>query len=241
MRIHDVTQPLGNRTAVWPGDRTVDVSWTMRRDRGDSVNVAALLSSVHAGTHADGFLHVSDEGETAAEMPLDAYIGHCIVVDVRERSVVTEADVAGLDLHRLERILFRTRDDVDASTFPERFAHIDTGLARRLADAGVRLLGTDAPSVDPLDSKTLDAHHALMAGRVAILENLVLDAVAPGEYTLVALPLRLVEADSSPVRAVLLEDASATADTSATSATARTAGPARRTEPERPRGDPAGP
>jgi hypothetical protein len=69
----------------------------------------------------------------------------------------------------------------------------------------VRLVGTDAPSVDPVDSKTLDAHHAFVAGRVAILENVVLSDVAPGEYTLIALPLRLVEADSSPVRAVLIE------------------------------------
>jgi arylformamidase len=88
--------------------------------------------------------------------------------------------------------------------FPERIAPLDPALVRRLAEAGIRLVGTDAPSVDPLDSKTLEAHHACVAGRVAILENLVLTDVPAGEYTLVALPLRLVEADSSPVRAVLL-------------------------------------
>jgi len=63
-------------------------------------------------------------------------------------------------------------------------------------------------SSQTFDSKTLAAHRALAEGGVAILENLVLDDVEPGRYTLVALPLRLVEADSSPVRAVLLEDES---------------------------------
>lgn len=205
MRIHDISQPLSARTAVWPGDRPVETAWTLRRDEGASVNVAALLTSVHAGTHVDGYLHVTDDGETAAQMPLDAYVGRCVVVAAADTGVVDVGDVAGLDLRRVERILFRTRAAVDETVFPEPFAHIAPALAELLAEAGVRLVGTDAPSVDPVESKTLDAHHAFVRGRVAILENVVLTAVEPGEYTLIALPLRLVDADSSPVRAVLVE------------------------------------
>jgi arylformamidase len=205
MRIRDITQPLSSRTAVWPGDAPVETAWPLRIDRGDSVNVATLRTSVHAGTHADGFLHVTREGETAAEMTLDAYIGNCVVVDARGRDEVAEADVAGVDLRRAQRVLFRTRETVDETEFPVPFSHLSPGLARLLGEHGVRLVGTDAPSVDPVDSKTLDAHHALVRGRVAILENLLLTDVPPGEYTLVALPLRLTEADSSPVRAVLLD------------------------------------
>lgn len=205
MRIHDISQPLGTRTATWPGDRAVELSWSMRIDRGDAVNVAALGTSVHAGTHIDGFLHFAEGGEAAAAMPLDAYIGSCVVLDRTGRDALTVDDVAGVDLDAAQRILFRTRRSVDATEFPAPFAHISVGLARHLAAAGVRLVGTDAPSVDPLDSKTLDAHHALFGGRVAILENVVLTDIAEGSYTLVALPLPLVEADSSPVRAVLID------------------------------------
>jgi arylformamidase len=209
MRIHDISQPLGTVTAPWPGDRPVEVSWTQRIDGGDAVNVAALTTSVHCGTHIDGYLHIRRGAETAAQMPLDAYVGRCVVVDVTGREQVAESDVAGIDLRTAERVLFRTRRSVDATAFPEPYAHLSTALARRLGEAGVRLVGTDAPSVDPVDSKTLDAHHALIDGRVAILENVVLTDVAPGTYTLVALPLKLVEADSSPVRAVLIEGAMA--------------------------------
>ncbi|HSJ08005.1 MAG TPA: cyclase family protein [Longimicrobiales bacterium] len=205
MRIHDISLPLGSRTAVWPGDRTVDVSWTLRRERGDSVNVAALSASVHAGTHADGFLHVEDGGDPAGAMPLDAFVGRCVVVDVTGRVEVREEDVAGVDLAGAGRLLLRTRTEVDETAFPTSFAHITPELARRLAGAGIRLVGTDAPSVDPVDSTALETHRVLAAARVAILENLDLRGVEPGEYTLVALPLRLVEADSSPVRAVLIE------------------------------------
>jgi arylformamidase len=205
MRIYDISQPLGTRTAVWPGDRPVELSWSLRRDRGDIVNVALLTTSVHAGTHADGFLHFQDDAEAAAAMPLDAYIGRCLVVDARGRDELGPDAIDGVDFSRIRRVLFRTRETVDATVFPARCAHVAPALARCLAGAGALLLGTDAPSVDPVDSKTLEAHHALGAGRVAIVENLVLDGVAAGEYTLVALPLRLVEADSSPVRAVLIE------------------------------------
>lgn len=205
MRIHDISQPLGTRTATWPGDRRVEVDWSLRIDRGDSVNVAAVTTSVHAGTHVDGFLHVIDGAETAADMPLDAYVGRCVVVDIRGADIIDDRAADGLDLRTVERILFRTRRSVNATEFPAPFAPVAPAFARLLAESGVRLIGTDAPSVDPVDSKTLEAHHALMGGRVAILENVVLSDVAPGEYTLVALPLRLVEADSSPVRAVLLE------------------------------------
>jgi arylformamidase len=205
MRILDISQPLGPATAVWPGDRPVELSWSMRMDAGDSVNVAAITTSVHAGTHADGFLHFLEGGAGADAMPLDAYLGRCRVLDVRGRQSldVTLADDVVAD--GIRRVLFRTRDDADAGAFPDRIAHIEPALAQRLADAGTSLVGTDAPSVDPLDSKTLQTHHVLGRGGVAILENLVLGHVPPGDYTLVALPLRLAGADSSPVRAVLLD------------------------------------
>ena len=72
-----------------------------------------------------------------------------------------------------------------------------------LASRGVVLIGTDAASLDPQDSKTLDAHHAVRANRMAILEGIVLDEVPEGDYELIALPLKFAGMDASPVRAVL--------------------------------------
>lgn len=206
MRIIDISQPLGPDTAVWPGDHPVERSWSMRRERGDSVDVALLTTSVHAGTHADGFQHVLSDGAPIDRMPLEAYLGRCTVVHVPPAADIGVDAVRDLDLSAVERILFRTRDRVDATEFPDDFMPLSPELAELLARSGIRLVGTDAPSIDPLDSKALPAHHALFGAGVANLENLVLTDVTPGEYTLVALPLRLA-ADSSPVRAVLVEGA----------------------------------
>jgi arylformamidase len=94
---------------------------------------------------------------------------------------------------------------VDPREFPARFLAPTPALARKLAAGGIRLVGSDAPSMDEADSKTLDTHHIFADAGIATLENLVLSDVAPGEYTLLALPLKLVAADSAPVRAVLIE------------------------------------
>lgn len=203
--IHDISQRVSVGTAVWPGDHPVRIDWSMSRQSGDPVNVAVVTMSVHTGTHIDGGHHFDDEGRRAAALPLDAYIGSATVVDAGGADVLDLDAIRDVDLAAAERVLFRTRAEVDETRFPDEFAPIAPELARALAEAGVRLVGTDAPSVDPRNSKTLDAHHALHRGNVAILENLVLTGVQPGRYTLVALPLKLVEADSSPVRAVLLD------------------------------------
>ena len=205
MRIIDISQAVGPNTAAWPGDQPFELDWTLRQDRGDSVNVAAIRMSVHVGTHTDGGFHVSQNGRLPIDVPLESYIGRALVIDTRGRAALDERVLDDVDLAKTRRILFRTRDAADAAVFPGTFLAPTPALAQRIADAGIKLVGTDAPSMDDVDSKTLDAHHILADAGVATLENLMLNEVEPGEYTLIALPLKLLEADSAPVRAILIQ------------------------------------
>ena len=91
----------------------------------------------------------------------------------------------------------------DGTVFDARFTALGPAAAEVLVRAGVRLVGIDTPSMDHATSKDLPAHHVLLRGGVALLENLDLSRVTPGDYELIALPLRIVGGDSSPVRAVL--------------------------------------
>ena len=203
----DVTQPLGPGTACWPGDAPFELEWTLRRDRGDSVDVAAIRMSVHTGTHVDGPLHVMP-GMTAGELPLDRFMGPAVVVDARPHlsgaGAVLPSALDGVDAARTPRVLFRTSDEVDPTRFPDAVAALSPALARRVVEAGFVLVGTDAPSVDPPESRSLDAHRILAEAGIPNVENLVLSEVSPGEYTFVGLPLRLAGADSAPLRAVLV-------------------------------------
>lgn len=205
MRILDISQPVGPATAVWPGDQPFELSWTLEQERGDSVNVAAVRFSVHIGTHTDGGYHVSKHGSRPLEMPLEAFVGKALVIDARGYDALDERVLGDVDWKNFRRLLFRTRDATDPRAFPRDFIAPTPALARRLVGAGVKLVGTDAPSMDDVASKRLDTHHIFAAGGVATLENLVLVDVAPGAYMLIALPLKLEEADSAPVRAVLIE------------------------------------
>ena len=101
------------------------------------------------------------------------------------------------------RLFFHTGPWTDPLTFPRIWTLLDPEVPAWLADRGVRLIGLDAPSVDELTSKDLPRHLACARAGVLIIENLCLDDVAPGVYELIALPLRIVGADGSPVRAVL--------------------------------------
>lgn len=190
--------------AVWPGDQPFEPVWSARIAAGSSVNVGALTLSLHTGTHADAPLHVRDGAPPIDELPLAAYIGPAVVIDAPSEEAIGEDLLEGIDLAATPRVLFRTRRQPGPDGWSDRFAHLAPALATRLAREGARLVGLDTPSVDPADSKSLEAHHALFAGGIAILENLDLAHVAPGTYTLVALPLRIDGMDASPVRAVLI-------------------------------------
>jgi arylformamidase len=106
-----------------------------------------------------------------------------------------------------ERVLLRTsrvaRQDWGSFTAiePESIAYI----ARFSIANSLLLVGLDTPSVDPATSQTLAAHQMLHQLDLRVLENLVLDDVPEGDYELIALPLKLVRADASPVRAILRE------------------------------------
>jgi arylformamidase len=207
LRIHDVSQPLSVRTAVWPGDHPFELEWTLHQRHGDSVNVAALTLSAHTGTHVDAGYHVLGDGKKAAELPIDRFVGPALVVDARDLDALDERVLERFDPGSAPRVLFRTRRAIDPELFPRDFITPTPELARHLVSAGVQLVGTDAPSMDPFDSKSLDTHRILLEGGVAILENLVLTDVDAGLYTLIALPLKLTDADGSPVRAILVEGA----------------------------------
>jgi arylformamidase len=198
----DVSRPLAAGTACWPGDVPFKfrLGWTIAA--GASVNVGAAETSVHTATHCDAPFHYDDAGLTVDQLPVDVFVGPACVVDVRStdrwRSRLEQLDIAGTP-----RILFRTGAWPDTTRFPDAIPAMEPELPDWLADRGVRLIGVDLPSVDPLDSKTLDNHHALGRRGITIVEGLWLDDVPAGRYEFVGLPLRIIGADGSPLRAVL--------------------------------------
>ena len=202
VRIVDATRPMYAGMPVWPGDVPCRHRATSRiADAG--YNGSELCLSAHTGTHADGAYHVFDDGARIGDAPLDAFLGSAHVVDV-DVDAIDAAWLRAALTERCERLLLRTRAWADPRTFPARWPALTADGARYLVERGIRLVGTDAPSPDPVESTELPAHKALLGAGAGILENVLLDDAEPGEWELIALPLRLVEGDGSPVRAVLV-------------------------------------
>lgn len=208
MRLWDISERIEPGTATFPGDTSFTQEWVARLARGDSCNVSSIRMSLHLGTHTDAPLHFDDGGADIASVDLRHYVGRCRVLDVRGEGsppLVPAAALSAEALRSAERLLLRTHDDHDHRSFTAQFTALGAAAAEAIVEAGILLVGIDTPSMDHASSKSLDGHHVLHKGGVAILENLDLSAVPPGDYELIALPLRIVRGDSSPVRAILRE------------------------------------
>jgi arylformamidase len=214
MTIFDISRPLFNGLAPWPGDTAFhyDLKWKMSESA--TVNVGAVKMGVHNGTHADAPFHFQPDGNTIDQVPLDTYLGDAAVVDLTEkfrngkRDEITVADIAscGETLDAAPRLLLKTGVWSDPKIFPERIPVIAADVPPWLQSRKLKLLGLDLPSVDPIDAKVLVNHHALAAAGIAIVESLDLSEVSAGIYHFSALPLRISGADAASVRAILWRD-----------------------------------
>ena len=202
--LYDVSVAVRVGTPEWPGDAPFDCGWTARIADGASVNLSSTSGSPHVGTHADAPLHVHDGWPASDALPLGAFLGDALVLDVSDAATgpmaITPDD---LRLAGVERLLLRTGRTIAIGRFPADWPVLSAETAAALARRGVRLVGVDAPSVDARESKSLEVHRALFAGGAFVLENLDLRDVPEGRYELIALPQRLVGLDAAPVRAVL--------------------------------------
>ena len=209
--ILDISPPVGRASPVWPGDTAyaAEVHWP--RSDVSPVLVHRFTTTPHIGAHADAPSHVLPEGDSIDAVPLDAYLGPGLVLDCRPAGSLITLDqvLAGLErcaTPMAPRLLLRTYD-VCPEVWVDSFPGLDPEVLHWFTGQGGVLVGVDTASLDPMRSTTMDAHRAAAGYGIAILENLRLDQVTEGAYELIALPLRLVGLDASPVRAVLRTDA----------------------------------
>ena len=215
MKIWDISRTLTNDFAEWPGDEPFHYRLTNEIAKGATVNLGALSMSVHNGTHADARFHFEPNGESIEKASLDLYLGRAAVVDLaqaflqlKDKHLITLEDLRlqAEEIAATSRLLVKTDRWSDSTVFPDRIPVIAADVPAWLQKNGVEVLGVDLPSMDEIDSKSLQNHHALARAGIAILESLDLRDVPAGIYNFAALPLKIAGADGAPVRAVLWRD-----------------------------------
>ncbi len=209
----DISPKVSERLSVYPGDVPYSRDIALDFKNGDHLVLSSIRTTVHVGAHTDAPNHYSKDGVGIDQRDLSYYMGPCLVLDARRTP-------QGLRVRReffnekwkntptwpVPRILVRTDSFLERENWRTDYCSLDPVLIDEWARAGVRLVGIDTPSIDPDDSKDLPSHAMVARHDMAILEGVDLSQVEEGLYTLIALPLRLEDADASPVRAILLKD-----------------------------------
>jgi len=205
-RLWDISPPVHEGAPVFPGDTPYRQRWAATLGPGCPVNVSEITLSPHVGAHADAPLHYDPAGEPVGALALAPFLGRCRVIHAIDCGPLVEwrhIEHALADLP--PRLLLRTYRRMPVDRWDGQLSAFAPATIEALADRGVQLVGIDTASIDPADSKTLDSHQVIRRRGLRVLENLVLDDVAEGDYELIALPLKLTTADASPVRAILRE------------------------------------
>ncbi len=205
MQIIDISRTLANDLAPWPGDTPFHFELKWKIAAGATVNVGAVETGFHSGTHTDAVFHFDPKGQTIERADLSTFIGPAIVADVTNFSTieVSHLERCGNALRDAPRLLLKTGGWPNDKVFPKEIPVISSDVPPWLQARGVRLLGVDVPSVDPIDSKDLHNHHALAEGGIAIVESLDLSRVEEGQYHFAGLPLKIAGGDAAPLRAIL--------------------------------------
>ena len=208
MTVIDLTHPISQDMPVYPGtDPPVIVTGCTVAEDGFLERKITLFS--HTGTHIDAPAHLIEGGRSLDAFPVDHYYGPAVVVEATGEGSGT-IGMSCLqprleDIARADFLLIRTAwsrfwgTDRYLSGYPV----LSLDAAETLAGLGLKGVGLDAISADPIDSRGLPVHLALLRAEILIIENLTgLELLPESPFMFSCLPLAFQDADGSPVRAV---------------------------------------
>lgn len=206
MTIIDISPTISANLAVFPGDQPFKIERTLDHSDVSGCLVSQITTTLHLGAHIDAECHTAIDGQDISAISLERLLGPAQVIHVAPAQnapyQLQPGDIATVDI-QAERLLIATGSYPNPNAWCADFSSLSPELIDTLAERGVRLIGIDTPSVDPAESKSLEAHARCRQHDIINIEGLVLSHVPAGLYNLIALPLKLEGADASPIRAIL--------------------------------------
>jgi len=205
----DISVPLKKGMTFFPTDpQPPNIYRYHDVEKGDKVTMSMIEIISHTGTHIDTPLHFIPGGSTISEMPLDVAIGPARVIEIKDPEKIKVEELEQHDIRAGERVLFKTRNSprvYETHPLVDDYVYISGEAARYLADKKVRLVGIDCITIGHFKEQDNlhQTHVTLLEKGIYILEDLALDGVAPGEYELIFLPIKLDKGDAGPGRAIL--------------------------------------
>jgi arylformamidase len=206
--VFDISILLGKEDVCYPGDAPFSRQVVSSIEKGAAYNLSNLTLSSHAGTHIDAPAHFIKGAKTIDQYPLKRFIIPAHVVDAEDEEAIEAQIFQNLDIKSGDALLFKTMNSMSGlstgGSFSEKFVYMSEEAAHRCVDLKVGLVGIDYLSIDQYSDDDAPAHRILLENDILILENINLREVPEGEYALFCPPLKIRDAEASPVRAMLL-------------------------------------
>ena len=193
MKIIDISNDLLT-AEVFEGDPVPELNRVREISSDSAYNLSTITACLHNGTHIDAPLHFLIDGADIDKYDLETFIGPCTVLEVSP-GIITGQLVEDCFPRGCKRILLKSQGR----------AFIHETAAEIMAYLGYELVGTDGTTVEDPDSNGA-AHRALLSSNIAVLEGLNLEEATNGEYFLIAPPVKIVGAEASFTRALLVSD-----------------------------------
>jgi arylformamidase len=205
---HDVTLELSPQIIGLPGDQAPRFEELKSIFHGDPYNLTAITLGSHTGTHIDVPKHFYDDGLTVERLDLNHLLGAARVIEIRGRKAIDRVDLQNHALRQGEIVLVKTdnSDLITRDSFDPTFTYLTPDAARYLVESCIKTLGFDYLSVEGLDNPVPEVHYLLLSNNIVIIEGLDLSRVDPGDYQIVALPLKIKGGNGSPTRVVLIQE-----------------------------------
>lgn len=206
-----VSTPIDLTLPVKPGMRGVESQpkYSLARD---GWNAATWNLYSHSGTHVDAPIHFGASSETIDEMPLDRFHGLAWVAhleNVQPKQLLTPSDLGRVaeKVNPGDGLLIRTdwsKHLTDPEIYRDQLPRISEELANWCIQKRIKILGVEPPSVADVNNlpEVTRIHRLLLGAQITIVESLCnLDKLNEQVYFM-ALPLKLVDGDGCPVRAI---------------------------------------
>jgi len=209
---YDISVPLKQGMVYFPTDPVPPKIYRMTdRNLGSPVMMSMLEIISHTGTHVDSPLHFIPDGSTISDMPLDATIGPCRVIEIKDKESIKAAELKTKNIKKGDRVLFKTRNSTSsppayaAAKFSDDYCYLDDDGSDYLKEVGVKLVGIDFITIGSYKrpENIMKTHTTLLGAGIYVLEDCALADVPPGEYELLFLPLLMYNGDAGPGRAIL--------------------------------------
>jgi arylformamidase len=206
MEIIDISWPITPSMTAYK-DKKIVAFEHAKNFAQDNVCESYITLGSHTGTHVDAPAHFMQQGSTIDQLPLQALIGPCRVLDMTHiDEYIGRDDLTNQSLQEGEIILFKTTNSALSANQPfnKNFVYVAASAAEVLVEKKVKAVGIDYLGIER-NQPDHATHTTLFKNNIVIIEGLRLQRVQPGHYTLYCLPLAVVGLEAAPARAVLIK------------------------------------